>query len=184
KRVIVASITRRTFLGIASSFALAPTLGSRGYAVPGDTKVTLLGTRGGPRVVKQGPANPSNLVTAAGRSYVVDCGYGVTRQLVDAAIEAHEVRTTLITHNPPDHMLELGPLVYNAWAGGLREPIDVWGPPPLNRMIASFLDYIAYDIDIRMEGEGRPDLRNLIRIRGVDAPPPGLEPARLTVTAD
>ena len=49
----------------------------------------LLGTKGGPRVNK-GRANPSNLVTAAGRSYVVDCGYGVTRQLVEAGIEAHE----------------------------------------------------------------------------------------------
>ena len=179
----MASITRRTFLGIASYFALAPTLGSRGYAAPGDTKVTLLGTRGGPRVVKQGPANPSNLVTAAGRSYVVDCGYGVTRQLVDAGIEAHEVRTILITHNHSDHMLELGPLVYNAWAGGLREPIDVWGPPPLNRMIASFLDYIAYDIDIRMDGEGRPDLRNLVRVREFEAPGPVFEADGLKVSA-
>ena len=31
-------------------------------------------------------------------------------------------------------MLELGPLIYNAWASGLREPIEVWGPTPLGKM--------------------------------------------------
>jgi ribonuclease BN (tRNA processing enzyme) len=155
--------TRRTLLTAASAFTLAGVATARSVAAPGDAKVTLLGTKGGPRVNK-GRANPSNLVTAAGRSYVVDCGYGVARQLVDAGVEAHEVRTILITHNHSDHMLELGPLVYSAWAGGLREPIDVWGPPPIGRIVASFLDSLAYDIDIRIEDEGRPDLRKLVRV--------------------
>jgi ribonuclease BN (tRNA processing enzyme) len=98
--------------------------------------VVLLGTNCGPRVGKR-RANPSsNLVIAAGRAYVVDCGYGVTRQLVEAGIHAHEVRTILITHNHSDHMLELGPLIYNAWAVGLREPIEVWGPPPIGKIVA------------------------------------------------
>jgi len=134
-----------------------------------DTRLILLGTKGGPRVSK-GRANPANVVVVNGRSYVVDCGYGVTRQLVDAGIEAHEVCTILITHNHSDHMLELGPLVYTAWAGGLREPIDVWGPPPVGKIVASFLDYMAYDIDIRIADEGRPDLRKLVRVHEFEAP--------------
>jgi ribonuclease BN (tRNA processing enzyme) len=141
-------------------------------AAPSDTKVVLLGTKGGPRV-NRGRANPSNLVTAAGRSYVIDCGYGVTRQLAEAGIDAHEVRTILITHNHSDHMLELGPLVYTAWAGGLREPVDVWGPPPIGKIVANFLDSMGYDIDIRIEDEGRPDLRKLVRVHEFEAPPLG-----------
>jgi ribonuclease BN (tRNA processing enzyme) len=142
-------------------------------AVPGvgagGAKVVLLGTKGGPRV-NRGRANPSNLVTAAGRSYVVDCGYGVIRQLVEAGVEAHEVRTILVTHNHSDHVLELGPLVYSAWAGGLREPVEVWGPPPISKIVAGFLDSLSYDIDIRMEDEGRPDLRKLVRVHEFEAP--------------
>jgi ribonuclease BN (tRNA processing enzyme) len=161
--------TRRAFLTTAGAWTLAGLAAPRLIAAPGDTKVTLLGTKGGPRVNK-GRANPSNLVTAAGRSYVVDCGYGVTRQLVDAGFDAHQVRTILITHNHSDHMLELGPLVYNAWAGGLREPIDVWGPPPLSKIVANFLDSVAYDVGIRIEDEGRPDLRNLVRVHELEAP--------------
>jgi ribonuclease BN (tRNA processing enzyme) len=128
-----------------------------------DTRLILLGTKGGPRVGR-GRANPANVVVVNDRPYVIDCGYGVTRQLVDAGIEAHEVRTILITHNHSDHVLELGPLVYNAWAGGLREPIDVWGPPPVGKVVASFLESVAYDIDIRIGDEGRPDLRKLVRV--------------------
>src|SRR5580704_9323786 len=116
--------SRRAFLTAAAACGLSVVVSA--HAAPGDPKVTLLGTKGGPRVNK-GRANPCNLVTVGGRSYVVDCGYGVTRQLVDAGVEAHEVRTILITHNHSDHALEVGALVYNAWAGGLREPIDIWG---------------------------------------------------------
>ena len=147
-----------------------------------DTRLILLGTKGGPRVGR-GRANPANVVMVNDRSYVVDCGYGVTRQLVDAGIEAHEVRTILITHNHSDHMLELGPLVYNAWAGGLREPIDVWGPPPVGKIMASFLESVAYDIDIRMGDEGRPDLRKLVRVHECESPGPMFEADGLKVSA-
>jgi ribonuclease BN (tRNA processing enzyme) len=162
--------TRRAFLMATGACALAGISGAR--AAQSDAKVTLLGTKGGPRVNK-GRANPATLVTIAGGAYVVDCGYGVTRQLIDAGVEAHDVRSILITHNHSDHMLELGPLVYSAWAGGLRVPIDVWGPPPINRIVASFLDSLTYDIDIRIEDEGRPDLRKLVRVHEFEAPATG-----------
>jgi ribonuclease BN (tRNA processing enzyme) len=174
---VATTATRRAFLMTAGACACAGLAGPHALAAPGDTKVTLLGTKGGPRVNK-GRANPSNLVTAGGRSYVVDCGYGVIRQLVDAGVEAHDVRTILITHNHSDHMLELGPLVYSAWAGGLREPIDVWGPPPIGSIVAKFLNALAYDIDIRIADEGRPDLRKLVRVHEFEAPgfeAPGFE---------
>ncbi|HLK82839.1 MAG TPA: MBL fold metallo-hydrolase [Xanthobacteraceae bacterium] len=177
------AVTRRTLLSAAAacttaSFAVAqPALGPRPRAGEvragaGGTKVVLLGTKGGPRVNK-GRANPSNLVIAAGRSYVVDCGYGVTRQLVAAGVEAQEVRTILITHNHSDHMLEVGPLIYNAWAGGLTEPIEVRGPPPIGKIVTNFLESVGYDIDIRMEDEGRPDLRKFVRVHEFEAPPLG-----------
>jgi ribonuclease BN (tRNA processing enzyme) len=45
----------------------------------------------------------------------------------------------------------------------------VWGPPPIGKIVASFLGSLAYDIDIRMEDEGRPDLRKLVRVHEFDA---------------
>lgn len=128
-----------------------------------ETRLILLGTKGGPRVTG-GRANPGNVVMVAGEPYVVDCGYGVTRQLIAAGIEPARVRKILITHHHSDHILELGPLIYNVWACGLREPIDVWGPPPLRQIIESFLQSMSYDIDIRIDDEGRADLRKLVRV--------------------
>jgi ribonuclease BN (tRNA processing enzyme) len=173
--------TRRRFLAAAGACGLAATAGWRA-AAEGEAKVILLGTRGGPRVNK-GPANPANLVVAGGRSYVVDCGYGVTRQLVNAGVEAHDVRTILITHNHSDHMLELGPLIYSAWAGGLREPIDVWGPPPLAAALPAFMEYMAFDIDTRVADEGRPDLRKFVRVHESEAQGPVFEAPGLKVSA-
>jgi ribonuclease BN (tRNA processing enzyme) len=174
--------TRRRFLAAAGACGLVAAAGLGAKAVDGDARVVLLGTRGGPRVNK-GPSNPANLVIAGGRSYVVDCGYGVTRQLVNAGVEAHEVRTILITHNHSDHMLELGPLIYSAWVGGFREPIDVWGPPPLARALPAFMDYMAFDIDTRIEDEGRPDLRKFVRLHKFEAQGPVFEAPGLKVSA-
>ena len=82
--------TRRGFLTSVGAWTVAGLAAPRAVAAPGNAKVLLLGTKGGPRVNK-GRANPSNLVTAVGRSYVVDCGYGVTRQLVEAGIVIRHV---------------------------------------------------------------------------------------------
>jgi ribonuclease BN (tRNA processing enzyme) len=174
-------VTRRGCLTTAAACAAASLPGLLGPPYPcaraeegpqgvSDTKVVLLGTKGSPTVGK-GRANAPNLLIAAGRSYVIDCGYGVTRQLVEAGVQAHEVRTVLIAHNHSDHMLELGPLICNAWARGLREPIEVWGPPPIGKIVANFLDSLGYDIDIRMADEGRTDLRQLVAVHEFEAPP-------------
>jgi len=134
-----------------------------------DTRLILLGTKGGPRVAS-GRANPANVVVVNDRPYVIDCGYGVTRQLIEAGIPLQQVRTILITHHHSDHILELGPLLYNIWACGLHGPIDVWGPPPLQQIIDGFFQSMMYDIDIRIEDEERADLRKLVRVHEFEAP--------------
>jgi ribonuclease BN (tRNA processing enzyme) len=133
------------------------------------TKLILLGTKGGPRVTG-GRANPSNVVMLDGEPLVVDCGYGVTRQLVTAGIQPQQVRKILITHHHSDHILELGPLIYNVWIAGVHDPIDVWGPPPLRQIIDGFFQSMAYDIGIRIEDEDRVDLRQLVRVHEFKAP--------------
>ena len=174
--------SRRDFIASAGAIGLAAAAGARAQAAEGDAKLVLLGTKGGPRVNK-GRSNPANLVVAEGRSFVVDCGYGVTRQLIEAGIHPHQVRTILITHHHSDHNLELGPLIYSAWAGGLREPIDVWGPPPLQALIDNFFKSMSYDIDIRIEDEGRVDPRKLVRVHEFEAPGTVFEVGQVKVSA-
>jgi ribonuclease BN (tRNA processing enzyme) len=171
---------RRELVVGAGAVALVSALPA--LAADGDLKLVLLGTKGGPRVVK-GYTNPSSLITAGGKSYVVDCGYGVTAQLTAYGLLAHQVRTILITHNHSDHVLELGPLLYSAWAGGLREQIHVWGPPPIQALVDDFLKSMRYDIEIRIEDEGRPDLRKMVIVHEFDAAGPVFEAESLKVSA-
>ena len=127
------------------------------------SRLILLGTNGGPRVTAT-RANAANVVVVNNQTYVIDCGYGVTRQLMAAGIPLQQIRTIFITHHHSDHVLELGPLLHNLWVCSLSEPIDVWGPPGLEQIIDSFFQSMRYDIDFRVESERRIDLRRLVRV--------------------
>ena len=175
-------IDRRELMAGVGVAALMSMLGAPALAADGDLTLVLLGNKGGPRVVK-GYTNPSSLIVAGGKCYVVDCGYGVTAQLAAYGLQAHQVRTILITHNHSDHVLELGPLLYNAWAAGLREQINVWGPPPVQALVEDFFKSMRYDIEIRIEDEGRPDLRKMVVVHEFDAAGPVFAVEGLKVSA-
>jgi len=61
--------------------------------VPKGTTLLLLGTQGGPGInLARGEA--ANAVIVDGQPYVVDCGYGALRGLVQAGIRPAEVADT------------------------------------------------------------------------------------------
>jgi ribonuclease BN (tRNA processing enzyme) len=131
--------------------------------------VALWGTKGGP-MIRPGSTMPtSSLLALGGRRIVVDCGLGVARGLVDQGMLLRDLDLIFITHLHSDHYLELGPLLHTAWTAGLRTPVAVWGPRGLDAYWAGFLASMQADIDIRIEDEGRPDLRDLVAIHVIDA---------------
>lgn len=132
------------------------------------TKVVLLGTKGGPRVT-DGRANPANLLLVDGVPYVIDCGYGVTRQLVRAGVRLPALRYVFITHHHSDHNLEYGNLLYNAWVAGLKDKVETFGPPGLQEMTQTFWTLNKFDIETRIADEGRPDLRTLVQAHDFQA---------------
>lgn len=167
----------------AGNGSAVPAAGSATPAAKG-TRLVLLGTKGGPRVGPPGAArNPSTLIVANGTPYVVDCGYGTSTGLVGAGVALNSVRYVFITHHHSDHMLELGPLIYNAWVTGLRSPIDVYGPPGTSKMVASFLSYMELDIRTRVADEGRPDLEKLVVVHELERAGPVVENDQMKVTA-
>lgn len=131
-------------------------------AGPGQSKVVLLGTKGGPSLRANSPAIFSNVVLIKGVAYVVDAGYEVTRRLLQAGVPLTALRYVFISHHHSDHELEYGNLLYNAWANGLKTQVDTYGPIGLEDMTASFWQLNRLDIDIRIEDEGRTDLRKLV----------------------
>jgi ribonuclease BN (tRNA processing enzyme) len=124
--------------------------------------VVLLGTKGGPRLGESGRSNPSTLIMINDVPYLVDCGYGTSKQLITAGVALNRVRYIFITHHHSDHNLDFGPLLYNAWITGQPTRVDAYGPAGMNQMARDFFQYLKFDIDTRMSDEGRPDPNSLI----------------------
>jgi len=154
---------RRQFLIGTASLSLATLLPHQLFSQePKSTRIILLGTKGGPSVGKSGRSNPATLMLINDVPYLVDCGYGSSRQLLSAGISLNRLRHIFITHHHSDHNLELGALIYNAWITGTPIRIDAYGPSGLRRMTQDFFNYQKFDIDTRIVDEGRPDPRKLV----------------------
>jgi ribonuclease BN (tRNA processing enzyme) len=165
--------TRRQFLNGVTSLAVSHALLRRRNLFAQQskrTRVILLGTKGGPRVGEAGRSNPGTLIMINDVPYVVDCGYGVSKQLIACGVALNRVRYVFITHHHSDHNLELGPIVYNAWITGLPVRIDAYGPPGLTQMLRDFFNYQKFDIDTRIDDEGRADPRTLVTPHEFDKP--------------
>jgi ribonuclease BN (tRNA processing enzyme) len=134
------------------------------------TRLILLGTKGGPQVGESGRSNCSTVLLINDVPYVVDCGYGTSRQLIAARVPLNRLRYIFITHHHSDHNLEYGPLLYNAWVTGLPVRVDAYGPPGLDKMSQDFFHYMKFDIDTRIVDEGRPDPRGLVSVHEFDKP--------------
>ena len=134
------------------------------------TRIILLGTKGGPRVGEAGRSNPATLLLINDVPYLIDCGYGVTKQLITAGVALDRLRYIFITHHHSDHNLEFGPLIYNTWITGLPAQIDAYGPPGLTKMAEQFFDYQKFDIDVRIVDEGRTDPRKLVTTHEISKP--------------
>lgn len=159
------TLNRRQFVISASAFAASSALSTRLFASDEKrTRLILLGTKGGPRVGEAGRSNPATLLLINDVPYVVDCGYGVSRQLLKADVALNRVRYIFITHHHSDHNIEFGTLCYNAWITGLPIRIDAYGPVGLRKLAQDFFASQQFDIDIRIPDEGRPDPRKLVSI--------------------
>ncbi len=151
-------------------------------------RLVLLGTKGGPAIRPMGagrsggPWPTSSLLEIGGRRIVVDCGLGVTRGLVDANMRLADLDLIVVTHLHSDHVLELGALIHTAWTAGLNREVNVYGPPGIEPVWTGFVESMRYDIDLRIEDEGRPDLEALVTIR-VYGEGPVFSEAGLSVTA-
>lgn len=172
---------RAITLALASTAALAaPAVFAQ--ADKPRTRVVFLGTKGGPRV-EPGRSNPANLVVVNGTPYVIDCGMGVSHQLTSAGIPLELIKYIFIGHHHSDHNLEYGNLVYNAWVTGLSTPVHSFGPKGLEAMTQTYWELNKFDIETRIEDEGRPDLRKLLIAKDITEDGVVLQTADVKVTA-
>ena len=175
---------RRDFFKLTAgvaAMALAPSVLAQSNPKP-RTRIVFLGTKGGPRV-GNGASNPANLVVVNDTPYLIDCGMGVSRQLVAAGVPIPSVKYIFISHHHSDHNLEYGNVVYNAWAAGLSTPIHSFGPKGIEAMTKTYWELNRFDVETRIADEGRPDPRPLLIAKDIDADGVVLKTSDVTVTA-
>jgi ribonuclease BN (tRNA processing enzyme) len=116
-------------------------------ATPKGVQILLLGTQGGP-VLSERRSEPATLLIVDGRPYLIDCGIGTIRRMLDAGVESQTVTAIFLTHNHPDHALGLVGVLANDFrtvdfaAPGTRQEFDIYGPPETPALVRAAYDYI------------------------------------------
>jgi len=151
-------VNRRDFLERAATLVGAARL-SRAQS-PLKSRLILLGTAGGPSP-KKTRAAPAQIIVVGDRGYLVDCGNGDARQMQLAGVFG-TLRHVFVTHHHSDHDADLGNVILLDWATNLTAAVDLFGPPPLTRMMNLFFEMNQADLDVRVRDEGRPPLPPLV----------------------
>src|SRR5438874_1193593 len=168
-KAVARMLSRRNFLAATTSASLCLLIPrSASNQEKSRTRIILLGTKGGPRVGESGRSNPSTLILINNVPYVIDCGYGVSRQLISAGVSLDRLRYIFITHLNSDHDLEFGGLFYNAWVAKQSPHVDAYGPVGLKKMARDFFSYMKFDTDTRIVDEGMSDPRKLLTVQEFD----------------
>jgi ribonuclease BN (tRNA processing enzyme) len=153
--------------GVVGGPATAAAQGAvpRGSAAAG-TQLILLGTQGGPNV-NLGRGQSASAVVVEGVPYLVDCGYGTVRALVQAGFRLNDVAQLFLTHLHDDHTIDVAALLSLKWTAGQPQDTTVHGPYGTRALVEGAIAFFKGNTDIRMLDEGRP-ARPEALFRGID----------------
>lgn len=136
-------------------------------------QILLLGTKGGPSLTKE-RSETAALLVVDGRSYLIDCGIGTMRRLLEAGVQSQTITTVFITHVHPDHTLGLVDLLGNDYyavaQGGPDAPTEfnLYGPPETPALVSAAYDFIKIPYGIfAAEPIGRSTLINPFRAHAI-----------------
>ncbi|MGD2134842.1 MAG: MBL fold metallo-hydrolase [Gemmatimonadales bacterium] len=131
----------------------AVTLGCAADSVPqhgGGTEIVLLGTGTPyPDPERHGPATA---VVVEERVFLFDAGAGVMRRMNAAGLPISGVEAFFVTHLHSDHTLGYPDLILTSWIMRRTTPLQVYGPPGLQRLTDHLLAAWQEDIRVRIEG--------------------------------
>lgn len=130
--------------------------GAGANALPDKMTLILVGTQGGPGV-GIARAQTASVVIAGGEPYLVDCGYGTLRGLVQGGLRFAQISNVFVSHLHNDHTADIAALLSMKWTGGQATPTSttVWGPPGTKTMVDGAITFFSGDNEIRIVDEGR-----------------------------
>ena len=121
---------------------------------PKGTRLVMLGTRGGPGVDLT-RSQTASAVIVDGVPYLLDCGYGTLRALVQSGIGFQTVDTLFFSHLHNDHTADLAAFLSHQWTGSKKTPTNIYGPYATASTVAGALQFMRADVEIRVIDEGR-----------------------------
>lgn len=139
-------------LGVAGS--TRPFTGAMAKSEPGEIKLVLLGTQGGPNFQLDRGETACLLITGE-ETYLIDCGYGTLRSLKSTDVSFLDISRVFLTHLHDDHTADIVSLLGHQWTQGRVEPTTVYGPYGTDKLIQAALQYNLANTEIRMLDEGR-----------------------------
>lgn len=143
-------------LVLRAQAGVAARAGGAPQPAPTGATLVLLGTQGGPGLnLSRGEA--ASVVLVDGRPYLIDCGYGAVRGLLQAGIRLVDVGHLFVTHLHDDHTSDIASFLTHKWTNGNANPqrADVYGPYGTEAMVAGAIAFFKGNTEIRMVDEGR-----------------------------
>jgi ribonuclease BN (tRNA processing enzyme) len=132
------------------------------------TQIVMLGT--GTPIPDPDRSGPGVAIVVDSVAYLFDAGTGVVRRAAAAgrkgikpfapplpnAQPAPRFDRVFITHLNSDHTLGLADVIFTPWIQGRVKPLDVYGPPGIQRLVNGILDGNTEDIQERIHSSGGP----------------------------
>ncbi len=131
-------------------------------------KIKLLGT--GSPIYDVNRQHSSVVVEIGGEKILIDCGRGVTSQLLRGDISPLEIDHIFITHHHFDHICDLGEFLMSAWHNGHQDPFYICGPNGTKKIIDALLNVVfTRDIEFALRAEKDiQDIRELVRVTEIN----------------
>ncbi len=119
--------------------------------MPLPIKITFLGTAGSAPTKERNL--PSVAIEYAGNVYIMDCGEGTQRQLMNYSISPYRIKAIFITHMHGDHSIGVAGLVRTLALNRRTEPLYIYVPKGEESKITPLLTFdrvlIGYQIVVK-----------------------------------
>jgi ribonuclease BN (tRNA processing enzyme) len=136
-------------------------------APPAGDHLVMLGTGGGPVLNRFKTQTAIDLIVD-GAQYLLDCGAGAPRRIVEAGMGFANLRHVFVTHHHLDHLAGYPELLV---LGSSAREVDVWGPPPIAALHDGLVGAFAHSARLF---DGGPVLRSRYRVHEVRLPERGV----------
>ena len=101
-----------------------------------------------------GRAQACVAIRAGDGLWIVDAGTGSNAAMTFAGEPVRNLRAVLLTHFHSDHIAGIGDFNLASWVAGRAAPLEVIGPPGVERVVAGFNEAFALDREHRVDHHG------------------------------